>query len=200
MRKETKINLVLVGLFVLIAAGLYTIIFRLGGDSASGRGAGSVIAELNAQRRVSSNPKPIPGHLAPDFTVQTMEGGRFALFEQRGKVVLLNFFATWCAPCRMEVPQLDALNARFADANFVMLAISSESGLRRVLPQFSSQFRSPPLFAQDANNQITGSYRISGFPETYLIDKQGNIARRFIGPYDWNGPEFVALVQRLLDQ
>jgi len=199
MRKETKINLILVSLFLIIAVVLYAVIFERGGDVASG-GGGSVIAALNSQPPISQAQKPIPGHVAPDFSIQTMEGRNFRLSEQRGKVVFLNFFATWCAPCQMEAAQLGELNARFADRDFVMLAVSSENGFRQALPRFSAQFKRQPLFAEDAGGKLIDDYRVSGFPETYLIDKTGNIVRRFIGPYDWTSAEFTALIGQLLAQ
>lgn len=137
-----------------------------------------------------------PGQLggsAPEFA---LDDGQHAvdLHSLRGQVVLLNFWATWCAPCLAEMPSLEAMQRQLPQVKVV--AVDTEDDLanyrayleRRPLPLFSV------FDAGSHSNALYGTHR---FPESYLIDKNGVIRRKFIGPQDWTSPEIMDSLRKL---
>lgn len=134
---------------------------------------------------------------APDFTLRDLNGDVVTLSQFRGKVVFLNFWASWCPPCRAEMPSMERLNEVFADREFVMLAVNVEQGRRPVeafLEQHSHSF--PVLLDPDAKAQ--GLYQVSRYPETFLIDTQGRVVEHFIGARDWSSVDFLKQIDALL--
>ena len=116
---------------------------------------------------------------APDFTVTTFDGKQFHLADQKGKVVVINFWASWCAPCRDEAPTLEALWNQYKDKNVVFLGITFADDPKDS-QAFMSQYGVTYPAAEDGRSDISkGLYRIQGVPETFVIDKQGNIQRFF---------------------
>ena len=114
---------------------------------------------------------------APDFTLPARDGGQVALSELEGQVVLLNFWATWCGPCRQEMPHLEALYERYRDLGFTLLGVNVEedsSGADKFLKETPVTF--PILF--DPKSQVSKSYDVIAMPSTVLIDRAGNM--RFI--------------------
>lgn len=133
------------------------------------------------------------GKPAPNFTV--VDGGRtVSLSSYRGKVVVLNFWASWCAPCVAEIPSLDQLQQRMPA--IVVLGVSTDedaAAYRQFLADHSIDY----LTIRDGSqrsNRLFGTYR---FPETYVIDKQGRIRRKFIGPQNWTTPEILQFLSDL---
>jgi peroxiredoxin len=115
-----------------------------------------------------------PGQPAPDFTLRGNSGANLKLKEQRGKVVLINFWATWCGPCRQEMPLLDALYKRYRDAGFVLLGVNvddSPDKARTMARGLGVSF--PVLF--DANKAVSRSYQVSGMPTTVIVDRDGKV-------------------------
>ena len=114
---------------------------------------------------------------APDFDLASRDGGRVALSDLTGQVVMVNFWATWCGPCRQEMPQLEALYERYSDLGFTLLGVNVEedsSGADAFLADTPVSF--PILF--DPENQVSELYNVVAMPSTVLIDKSGNL--RFI--------------------
>ena len=114
---------------------------------------------------------------APDFVLPARDGGQVALSELQGQVVLLNFWATWCGPCRQEMPHLEALYERYRDLGFTLLGVNVEedsSGADKFLKETPVTF--PILF--DPKSQVSKSYDVIAMPSTVLIDRAGNM--RFI--------------------
>jgi peroxiredoxin len=148
------------------------------------------VSGLGKTKRMEIN-KP-----APDFTLQDSAGKVWKLSSLKGKVVFVNFWATWCKPCRDEMPSMEALNKTLADKPFQMLSIIfnddldlAESFARRLGATF------PVLSNPDQN--LTQAYKITGVPETFLIDADGILRHKFIGPYDWSSPEMRSVVFEL---
>ena len=114
---------------------------------------------------------------APDFTLQSREGGQVSLSELRGDVVMINFWATWCGPCRAEMPHLEALHQRYSDLGFTLLGVNVEEDSR-----LSDQFleETPVSFdiLFDPQNGVSELYDVIAMPSTVLVDRQGNM--RFI--------------------
>ena len=122
---------------------------------------------------------------APDFTFPGLDGKMVSLSDYKGKVVLLNIWATWCPPCVEEMPSMERLYQKFKGQNFEILAVSiDEPGLKVVAPFMKkSNLTFPALI--DSEGAIKAVYGITGIPESFIIDKQGNLIKKIIGPVDW---------------
>jgi cytochrome c biogenesis protein CcmG/thiol:disulfide interchange protein DsbE len=119
------------------------------------------------------------GGPAPDFTLTTFDGAEFHLADQRGKVVVINFWASWCGPCRSEAPILEALWQQYKDQGVVFLGITFADEPDDSLA-FIDEFDVTYPNAEDGRSDVSKAlYRIQGVPETFVIDKQGNIRRFF---------------------
>jgi len=139
-----------------------------------------------------------PGAPAPDFTLPRLGGGdRVRLDSLRGRVVFLNFWATWCKPCEEEMPAMERLYQAFRDDGLEMLAISVDVGEAEVIAFQERMGLSFPLL-HDPDRSVASRYQSFRFPETYLIDQQGTVVGRYIGPRDWDAPVYQDAVRRLL--
>ncbi|MGH8013012.1 MAG: TlpA family protein disulfide reductase [Candidatus Binataceae bacterium] len=143
---------------------------------------------------------PVPaGKMAPGFTLKDMQGHTVSLSSLRGKVVFLNIWATWCPPCREEMPSIESLYKEFHnDHDFVILAVSQDTdGAQAVAPYLKSNgFNFTVLL--DPKNVVGEAYNVSGIPETFIIDQQGRIVAHHIGPYDWSNSEIRDALQELV--
>ncbi len=136
------------------------------------------------------------GHMARDFSL-TLNGHAANLSDLRGKVVVLNFWATWCPPCVEETPSLEHLQEEIAPKGGVVLGISSDddaSAYEDFLRKYAVQF---PTY-RDGSHGISASYGTFLFPETYVIDRQGRIVRKIIGPQDWDSPDMLTYLDGVL--
>ncbi len=128
-------------------------------------------------RRNQSQPTSGP---APDFTITTFDGSPFRLSEQRGKVVIINFWASWCIPCRTEAPVLQAIWERYREQDVVVVGIAYLDTDRDALA-FIEEFGLTYLNGQDLRTEISQAYRMQGVPETFIVDQNGNIAHFIYG-------------------
>src|SRR5574338_1290525 len=129
------------------------------------------------------------GDEARNFTLKDLEGFQVALDQFRGKVVLLNFWAPWCGPCRIEMPAMEQLYRSFSRKDFEILAVSTDAQGIAVTKPFQREmgFTFPVL--HDADFRIGMRYGARTLPMTFLIDQQGIIRKRIFGARDWNTPE-----------
>ncbi len=135
------------------------------------------------------------GRPAPDFSF-TLNGQPERLSSLRGKVVVLNFWATWCPPCQDELPSLNRLQAKLAPLGATVLGVSVDedgAAYRQFLQQYHVTF---PTY-RDPSKRIPASYGTYMYPETYIIDPEGRIARKIIGAQDWTSPDILAYLQSL---
>lgn len=120
------------------------------------------------------------GRPAPDFTITTFDGVRFRLSEQRGKVVVINFWASWCIPCREEAPFLESAWRQYKDKGVVFVGVDiqdTESAARAYIKEFDITYPNGP----DVSGEITIDYGVSGIPVTFFVDKEGRVAGRWVG-------------------
>jgi cytochrome c biogenesis protein CcmG/thiol:disulfide interchange protein DsbE len=134
------------------------------------------------------------GHEAPDFTVQDSDR-RVELYQLRGRVIVLNFWATWCPPCVEEMPSLVAMQQQLRPGVQV-LAVSVDED-PAAYHHFLQEHAINLLTVRDAGKKSSTLYGTFGWPETYIIDRRGVIRRKFIGPVDWSSPEIVHYLNSL---
>jgi peroxiredoxin len=136
--------------------------------------------------------------LAPDFAVTDLQGRTVRLSALRGKVVLLNLWTTWCPPCVEEMPSMERLWASLHGDDFALLAVSQDEEGRHVVEPFVERMRlSLPVFL-DPDRQVGDRYGVWGYPETFVIDRNGYVVERVIGPRNWASPEQVAALRALI--
>ncbi len=141
----------------------------------------------------------VVGNMAPDFTLTDMQGQQVSLSQLRGKVVLLNFWATWCPPCREEMPSMEQLHREFGSKGLVILAVNVEKNGRQVVEQFLQ--RTPysfPILIDD-KNVAQNTYGVFRFPESFLIDRNGVITEKIIGGRDWLSRSMVDRIKFMLN-
>ncbi len=148
-----------------------------------------------------SNNVPVKlGAPAPNFTFPTLDGKMVSLSDYNGKVVFLNIWATWCPPCREEMPSMEKFYKELKGQEFEILAVSIDaSGATAVGPFMKEHGLSFPALL-DTGGTIRGLYGMTGVPETYVIDKEGVIKQRIIGPRDWAAPEAIRLFRGLVEK
>lgn len=122
---------------------------------------------------------------APDFTLPALSGGTLRLSDLRGKVVLLNFWATWCVPCRTEMPAIEALYQRYKDQGLEVLAVNLDVLSTAGVEAFVSEVKVTFPIILDPSWATAHAYRVFGLPTTYLIDRAGNVVVREVGERDW---------------
>jgi peroxiredoxin len=138
---------------------------------------------------------PRIGESAPDFSLQD-SSRTVALSGLKGKVVVLNFWATWCPPCVDEMPSLIQLQSQLKDKGVTVLAVSldvDESAYNKFLKDYKVEL----LAVRDPNQKSSALYGTFKYPETYIIDRDGKVRRKFVGPVDWNQPEIVSYLSRM---
>jgi peroxiredoxin len=133
----------------------------------------------------------------PPLVLKDMNGKSHSLAAYKGKVVLVNFWATWCPPCREEMPSMQRLKEKMAGRPFVMLGVDSgespadlEGFLEKVKVDFTILF--------DADSAVTRRWKVFALPSSFLIDKQGKVRYVLAGPTEWDGKEAVDLIESLL--
>lgn len=134
------------------------------------------------------------GNPAPQFTVTDSEK-TVSLRDLRGKIVLLNFWATWCPPCIEEMPSLVALQKQMGD-DLVVLAVSVDVD-ENAYKHFIRTRQIDLLTVRDGENKSNALYGTFKYPETYVIDREGIVRRKFIGPAQWTSPEIVQYLRTL---
>ncbi|HSH29472.1 MAG TPA: TlpA disulfide reductase family protein [Thiohalobacter sp.] len=143
-------------------------------------------------------PEPVP---APEFALEDMDGEIHRLSDLRGRVVMVNFWATWCPPCREEMPSMEAVYQDLKDQGFRVLALNQWETPDQVFPymgQLDVYPSFPVLFDRDSS--VAEAYGVKGLPTTVLVDKQGRVVYRAVGGRDFNHPEVRRLIERLLAQ
>ena len=143
----------------------------------------------------SGSRPPRIGSNAPDFTVQDSDH-TVALHDLRGQIVVLNFWATWCPPCVEEMPSLVEMQRRMKAKGVTVLAVSVDVD-QKAYHQFLKDHNVNLMTVRDPDQKSSGVYGTFKFPETYIIDRNGIVRRKFIGAVDWSQPEIVDFLNKL---
>lgn len=149
----------------------------------------------------SRNETPVPaveGKQAPDFTLSDLAGKKTRLYDLKGSVVLVNFWATWCPPCREEIPSMAALNRIMTGKPFRMLAISIDQGGKGAVSDYFNRNGTSLPALLDSDGKVGNLYGITGVPETFVIDKTGVIIRKVVGPLDWSAHDVVTFLDNAM--
>lgn len=136
---------------------------------------------------------------APDFVAQDLKGQAVRLSQHRGKVVFLNLWTTWCPPCREEMPAMKRLAKKLAGEGFVMIAVSEDDEAGKVQAFVDEMNIDFPVLI-DSTGSVGRQYGITGYPETFIIDRAGKQVARYIGPRDWSDPQVEKDIRTLIDE
>jgi len=162
-----------------------------------------VVAWLNQDRI-----QPVTaGTVAPEFEVNDLKGGRARLSDHSGEVVLVNIWATWCLPCRIEMPSMERLYQEIGEDGFEIMAVSIDAALGQFdqagrpggdIEVFADSLGLTFPMLHDPSGGIERLYRTTGVPETFLIGRDGIIYKKVAGGTEWDAPQHKELIQRLL--
>ncbi len=182
-RSSGNTGLKSVTLIFLLIAGIGIIVLLQAKDDS---------INLTGQARLGKGAK------APDFTLPGLDGKMVSLADQKGKVVFLNIWATWCPPCVDEMPSLEKLHQQLKGAEFEILAVSiDKNGAEAVLP-FMKKHNLGFTALIDSKESLKYKYQTTGVPETFIIDRNGIIVEKVIGPRNWATPDAISYFQNLI--
>ncbi len=134
---------------------------------------------------------------ADDFTLSSLESSDVKLSDYRGKVVFLNFWATWCPPCRSEMPSMDRLYGKLHESGLEILAVDLQEP-KDTVRKFVKDNKLAFTVLLDTKGAVGGAWGAQSIPTTYLIDRKGGILARTIGGREWDSPDMVALFEDIL--
>lgn len=137
-----------------------------------------------------------PGVAAPEFTLQDHDGNTHKLSDYKGKVIVVNFWATWCPPCREEMPAMQRAWEVIQNENMMMLAIDVGEDEDTVF-EFTANYPVDFPLLMDRDSSVTRDWSVSGLPTTYIVDPEGNIVYRAIGGRAWDAPEMLDRLRAL---
>ncbi len=138
-----------------------------------------------------------PGTAATAFELQSLDGTLVRLSDMKGKVVIVNFWATWCGPCKDEMPAFERLRQKLDPERFALLTVTTDlqrNGIKQFLANLHVQL--PVLF--DEQQDVSQAYLVRALPTTVLIDRQGTLVGRAVGPREWDAPQTVRLLQDMM--
>jgi len=142
--------------------------------------------------------RPVEPTEAPDFTLPDVEGRPVRLRDFRGKLVFVNFWATWCPPCRLEMPSMERLYQTFKPTDFALLAVSIDRQGAPVVKPFMAELKLTFPALLDSKTEVARQFGLRGLPTTYLIDREGRLIGAAVGGRDWYSTEAKALIAGLL--
>lgn len=157
------------------------------------------LTSCNKPESVISSPVAKENSPAPEISVISVsDGSVLKLSGLKGKVVLLNFWATWCPPCREEIPSMMKLNKAMTGRPFQMVAVSVDEGGKPAIESFfkESGFQLPTYLDQDG--KAAKAYGLTGVPESFIISKQGVVTKKIIGGLAWDSPEVASFLEGLM--
>lgn len=148
----------------------------------------------------NGEPPPAIGKAAPLFEIRTLEGNNLSLSDFRGKVVLIEFWATWCPPCKASIPEIEALKKKFNDNDLVVLGINLDEGsdIKDRVAAFKEAYRITYPIGLDSEGKVSSKYRVSSIPMIYLLDRDLRVARIYTGYTPGMGEKIAKEIKALL--
>lgn len=142
----------------------------------------------------------VVGAPAPEFAgVDIHSGEQKTLASYEGNVVLINVWATWCEPCRVEMPSMQRVYEQLKDRGFRIAAVSIDAGSPETVRAFAAEYELTFDILHDPSGSIQSTYQTTGVPESWVVDRHGIIVKKRIGAEEWDNPANLALFSRLLD-
>ena len=134
----------------------------------------------------------------PSFVLTDLSGEMVSLAGLSGKVVLLNFWATWCIPCRTEMPGMERLWRQYRDHGLAIVAVSVDEGGEKRIAKFVRRLNLSYPILLDPHSEVAERYEVGGLPASYLIDGEGRLIGRLVGSREWDSAKAVSLIEQLL--
>jgi len=190
-------SLIRAGLAVVILGGVVWVLpVRRPGQDGGHHGAATQVLDPFEKAGVVELKE---GQPAPGFTLLTLDGGRASLTDHRDKLVVLNFWATWCQPCTVEMPSLEALWRRYRDRGLIVVGVCVDRGApKALLEPYVRNLRLTFPILLDPDSKTSDRWRVTALPATFLVRPGGEVAGMAMGAREWNSDEMRALVERLL--
>ncbi|MEO5566965.1 MAG: TlpA disulfide reductase family protein [Gemmatimonadaceae bacterium] len=156
-------------------------------------------AKADAPAADSASGRIEVGETAPAYAASTMTGDPVSLAALRGKVVLLNVWATWCGPCRKEIPELRALHATYKDRGLELIGVSVDAdGTDETIKEFLTEFKMDYAIWRDPNEAVSATFRMAGVPATFLIDRRGIIRWKATGAVEPGDSTLTSAIEKAL--
>jgi thiol-disulfide isomerase/thioredoxin len=159
----------------------------------------SLFLALFAMHPFAAELKPVPMRPAPSMQLPLLDGASLDIKQLRGKVVLVNFWAVWCPPCRKEMPSMTRLMTKLSGKPFAILGVNegeSPDEIRTFLKQVPVNF---PILL-DTDGEHLKPWQVFAFPTSYVVDKQGRLRLGLFGSIEWDNPETIAEIEKLLTE
>ncbi len=176
---------------------------------------GNLFADSSKEERSQSQPEkgkkndeenqlpneiaPMEGFIAPDFTFPDIHGKSISLSQYRGKIVFLNIWATWCGPCRIEMPDMEKLWQKFKKEDFVILAVSIDRQGKSVVIPFLQELGLTFPVLLDPKSHIQSLYMVRALPSSLIVDKSGRIVSRVAGARNWFSSDMIEKFEDLIN-
>lgn len=145
------------------------------------RATSGAVAMPLVSEPTAAQPAPLVGHPAPEFALTAIDGSQIALSDLRGQVVLINFWATWCPPCRAEMPAIQQAYERFRDQGFTVLAVNQQEDSATVVQYMHDQRLTFPALL-DSDTRVSVAYQARALPSSFFVDRRGIIRAVYRGP------------------
>ncbi len=192
-RRESLIRVALA--LVLLGAGFWLLPIRRPGEDGGHHGASPTLDPFEKAGIVELK----EGQRAPAFTLGALDGRRASLADHRDKLVVLNFWATWCHPCALEMPSLEALWQRYRTRGLVVVGVSVDRGSPRgLLEPYVRNLKLTFPILLDPDSRTSDGWRVTALPATFIVRPGGEVAGMAVGAREWNSAEMQTLVERLL--
>ena len=192
-RRESLIRVALA--LVLLGAGFWLLPIRRPGEDGGHHGASPTLDPFEKAGIVELK----EGQRAPAFTLGALDGRRASLADHRDKLVVLNFWATWCHPCALEMPSLEALWQRYRTRGLVVVGVSVDRGSPRgLLEPYVRNLKLTFPILLDPDSKTSDGWRVTALPATFIVRPGGEVTGMAVGAREWNSAEMRALVERLL--
>ncbi|MFW2330860.1 MAG: TlpA family protein disulfide reductase [Nitrospinota bacterium] len=180
------IPVAILSIIALVATGLYRI----------NKALEEPIAKISDMRQPTSK---LIGLTAPSFSIPTFKGNKLSLADYEGKIVLLNFWATWCKPCVEEIPSMKELKKELNSDDFALISVSIDQKLGDIT-EFIKKIDIPFPIGLDPKEEVSAKYETTGIPETFLLDRNLAVIYHVAGAGDWSHPEVLNTLQRIIEE